>query len=343
MLLHVFFGSLPPLGSKPISFPSWLPFTGAYMVGLFFVVSGFALSISFLQDNDRKRLLRMTGGRYVRLMVPIFATCALASICLNTGIIPAPAARLPAYATSYAFDPTLGHLLWFSTWAVFFNFDFGNTYAGPLWTMAYELIGSYSIFALLLLVKQVAVRRSLCLCIGVYLFMKESVYCYFFFGVMAAELYVWLQNRENLDAYAAKLAWVFLAAGFYLPSSHTPKAVLAGVICWFVGTMLSPTMRRLMSARLSRFLGEISFPLYLVHETMIVAVGGPIYVAADSSVGKLMAGVAAATASILIARAALPVETGSKKAASWVGRLVADAVEMIWSRARRRVETSAPT
>jgi peptidoglycan/LPS O-acetylase OafA/YrhL len=38
-----------------------------------------------------------------------------------------------------------------------------------------------------------------------------------------------------------------------------------------------------MSSRFSSFLGNVSFPLYLVHESMIVAVGGRIYVGASSA------------------------------------------------------------
>jgi peptidoglycan/LPS O-acetylase OafA/YrhL len=332
MILHVFFGSLPAIDSESLPIWAWWPFTGVFSVGIFFVVSGFALSVAFLQDNDRKRLLRMAGGRYVRLMVPIFATCALVSFFLNTGIIPAPDTRLPAYATSYGFDPTVGHLAWFSIWAVFFNFDFVNTYAGPLWTMSYELVASYSLFVLMLACRPAILRRPVCLGFGLSLLAMDSVYCWFFFGMSAAELYLWLQRRPNMSRYAVWIGWGLLAAGYCFPLDGLgggSRAVMTGVTLWFLGTMLLPPMRSFMSSRFSLFLGKISFPLYLVHESMIVAVGGRIYVGASSAWTMLLADLATVATSLLLAMAFVQVDNLGKVLSRKTGKLFEKAVNAV--------------
>lgn len=335
MLTHVFIGSLPPVNTGPLNMLAWWPFTGQFSVGIFFVVSGFALSVAFLQDNDRRRLLKMAGGRYVRLMVPIFATCALVSIFLNAGIIPAPDERLPAYATNYAFDHSVGHLLWFSTWAVFVNFDFVNAYAGPLWTMSYELIASYCLFALMLICPTATLRRIACLGIGLYLVAIDSVYCWFFFGMSAAELYLLMQDRPKVARRAGWLGWILLVVGYWLPLNSPDiwaRVVLVGVTFWFFGTMLSPTMRGLMSSRFSLLLGMISFPLYLVHESMIVAVGGRLYVGATSTFEMFLAGLAAIVASVLLAIAFIPIDNLGRKLARETGNLLEYLVMTAWRR-----------
>lgn len=340
MLTHVFIGSLPPIDYTPLHMSAWWPFTGSYLVGVFFVVSGFALSIGFLQNTRRKQLLRMIGGRYVRLLVPILATCALVSVFLNLGIIPASGERLPAYVSNYAFNPTADHVLWFSFWGVFFDFDFAYSYAGPLWTMAYELIGSYSLFALMLFVPQGAARRAVCLGIGFYLLATDSVYCWFFFGMAAAELYLWLQNRQSIGRYAEKVGWFLLALGFYLPLNVPAKwdrMVLLGVVCWFLGSMLVPTMRALMSSRISLFLGKLSFPLYLVHEAMIVAVGGPLYMGATTSLEKFLAGLAVAAASMVLAMVFVPIDTLGQTLSRKTGTMVVAAAEAVWRRTKLAV------
>jgi peptidoglycan/LPS O-acetylase OafA/YrhL len=51
---------------------------GTYAVCLFFVISGFSLSIGYLQSGDDRGLARMAAGRYLRLAVPIFVICAYA-------------------------------------------------------------------------------------------------------------------------------------------------------------------------------------------------------------------------------------------------------------------------
>ena len=66
---------------------------GTFAVCLFFVISGFSLSISYLQTGDDRGLARMAAGRYVRLAVPIFAICAITYLLMTLNIIPPPAER----------------------------------------------------------------------------------------------------------------------------------------------------------------------------------------------------------------------------------------------------------
>src|SRR6185369_5464055 len=48
---------------------------GPFAVCVFFVISGFSLSIGTLTRRSTDVLIRMAAGRYFRLVVPIFAIC----------------------------------------------------------------------------------------------------------------------------------------------------------------------------------------------------------------------------------------------------------------------------
>lgn len=337
MLLHVFFGSLPAGDVSALNMGLWWSFNGNYMVGLFFVVSGFALSIAYLINGDRIQLLRIAGGRYFRLLLPILATCLLVSLLLNLGAFPAPEDRTAAYRDHYGFDPTVGHLIWFSFFGVFFDFDFFNAYAGPLWTMSYELIGSYGILLLLAISPNRQWRTGLGIAAAGYLLANESYYSLFFIGVLAAELYAYLDRAGRMSRKTLLVTSLgLLAAGYVLPRllPASSAALLVAVTLWFFGSMLNPAMRLFLESRFSRFLGFISFPLYLVHEAMIVAVGMPIYMAADTLWGRLLAGFLTAGAAILLALAFTPVNTAAMVLSRRVGNAFVRSLGLLMQRPR---------
>ncbi|MBN9244840.1 MAG: acyltransferase [Mesorhizobium sp.] len=337
MILHVFFGSLPFADFGFLRMDIWWSFNGNYMVGLFFVVSGFALSISYIRNGDRSLLVRMAAGRYFRLLIPIMATCILVSLFLNAGMFPAPADRTPTYAGHYGFAPTISHLVWFSFIGVFFDFSFAETYAGPLWTMSYELLASYALLFLLFVSPGRRWRVIAGVAISGYFLVTGSYYSLFFIGALAAEAYVVVNDRGLNNGRVVWMLGASLLVGGYVFTRFAPAStivLLVSVSLWFCGTMLNPAMRAFMETPFSRFLGVISFPLYLIHEAMIVAVGMPVYVGADSAWGRALAGILAAAASLALAYAGTPVN----KLAIVVSRRVGNAAALLLGQGGRRRE-----
>ena len=55
---------------------------GSFAVSVFFVVSGFSLSVGYLERGDPAILVRLAAGRYLRLVVPIFAVCLIVHLLL---------------------------------------------------------------------------------------------------------------------------------------------------------------------------------------------------------------------------------------------------------------------
>ncbi|MGA9323479.1 MAG: acyltransferase family protein, partial [Xanthobacteraceae bacterium] len=92
---------------------------GTLAVSVFFVISGFSLSIRYLETGNGGALGRIAAGRYLRLALPIFAICAITYVLLVLGLIP-PAAQRPAPLDQFlAFTPTIERLMSFSLWNVF--------------------------------------------------------------------------------------------------------------------------------------------------------------------------------------------------------------------------------
>ena len=63
-------------------------FNGLHAVVVFFIVSGYSLSIGYLQKGDPMKLKRLALGRYFRLSIPIALSCALVYLCACVGLIP---------------------------------------------------------------------------------------------------------------------------------------------------------------------------------------------------------------------------------------------------------------
>lgn len=83
---------------------------GTLAVCVFFAISGFSLSIRYLDRGDGGALARIAAGRYLRLAVPIFAICAITHALLVFGVIPPPALRPPPLDAFLTFTPTLEQL-----------------------------------------------------------------------------------------------------------------------------------------------------------------------------------------------------------------------------------------
>lgn len=277
-----------------------------FAVCVFFLVSGFALSVGYYRKGDSVTVWRMGAGRYVRLVIPIFATCALVSVLLNAGLI--MPSRPEGFRGIYEFDPTVAHLLRFGLFDVFFRYRFTDTYAGPLWTMSYELIGSALVLGLLIFGGRR--RWPPYVAFALAILAGQSLYALFFAGMACASEFERLRSIPNwLGAcllIAGTVAWRFSDA-----------FVWAAATAFFVGAITMPGALRFLCSRTSSVLGHISFPLYLVHGPMIFAVGLPLYVA-----GRLwLAFIATLISSVVAAAAFMPVNSFAIRASRAFGDL----------------------
>ncbi len=272
LLHHVFIDGLPANGlmADRILWAKVFFLNGTLAVCVFFVISGFSLSIRYLDGGDGRALARIASGRYLRLALPILAICAITHALLVSGVIPPAAHRPPPLDAFLMFTPTLEHLLSFSLLKVFVAYSGAETYDPPLWTMSYELYGSFLVFAVVALLRRSQLRTLMLGVLFVALADLQSFLTLFVAGILIADLFL----RGPRPAAANPTGAALCVAGLLLillPSAWFGPVYIGGATCLTAGAVFNMPVRRFFESRLSGFLGWISFPLYLVQAAVIYA------------------------------------------------------------------------
>jgi peptidoglycan/LPS O-acetylase OafA/YrhL len=178
---------------------------GTFAVCLFFVISGFSLSISYLQTGDERGLARMAAGRYLRLALPIFVICAITYALLLLDIIP-PGAQRPSPLDLFGtFTPTIKGLLEFSLVNAFVSHSSAENYNPPLWTMFYEFLGSFIVFAILAILRLWRQRTWILGVLFIVLAVYEPFFALFVAGILIADLYRQIESSKSRDLAGAIL------------------------------------------------------------------------------------------------------------------------------------------
>ncbi|KAI0481080.1 acyltransferase family-domain-containing protein [Xylariaceae sp. FL0804] len=290
-----------------------LVYSGAAMVAVFFVVSGFVLSHRFVrrmrageQAELAAGLTSLTFRRAARLFLPALASSALAYAGAGLGVVAVPRTvdgrpfeHGPAAFLDYL-DRESNPWDW--------QADFLGFYNPQLWSVAVELRGSMVVFLLLLGLARTraAVRLAVELLLVVHSFAhKRWDVALFIAGVVLAELEVLLQElpsssssssssspppsgRRGRSRLVSALLVVVLVVGVFLtgyPRDHNTKTpgymwsrhvwpftayrrrfwLAVGAILTVGPMVFLPSVQAVFLTRPARYLGRISFALYLVH------------------------------------------------------------------------------
>lgn len=265
-----------------IRVPFFAPlFNGPLAVYVFFVLSGDALSTQFLQTGDYRALQKGVLYRYFRLTVPILLSCLISYLLMKAGMTHHKEAgrildRMDWLGIFIDFEPDLVGVLKYSTYDVYANHTLANSYNPFLWTMGVELAGSLLVFSYLSVLNQLKRPLLVTLVIFLFLWANKSYYAPFFFGVMLS-----MARREGyLEGGRAwwrlTVSWVVILhyVWVHVSSGQVTDSTIRGVresALLALALYINPPILRFMQSRLSRFLGDISFPLYLVHFAVIVS------------------------------------------------------------------------
>ncbi|MDR2708875.1 MAG: acyltransferase, partial [Elusimicrobiota bacterium] len=127
---------------------------GGMAVKIFFVLSGFVLSMSFIKNPEIKKLAALLIKRIPRLSIPIFAMALIVHFLMNSGLM--FNSIVGHWNGHYKFDSTIFKVFESSFLLSFFGYatpEFvkGPMYSGTLWTMPYEMVGSIFVAIALLL------------------------------------------------------------------------------------------------------------------------------------------------------------------------------------------------
>ena len=273
LLHHVFVDGLPANGfmADRSLWAKVFFLNGTLAVCVFFVISGFSLSIRYLDRGDGSALARIAAGRYLRLALPIFAICAITHALLVFGVIPPPALRPPPLDVFLTFTPTLEQLFDFSLLKVFVAYSGAETYDPPLWTMSYEFYGSFIVFAVIALLRPSRLRTLMLSVLFAALASLQSYFALFIAGILIADIFLQGVRPAIADRAGAALCVGGLLL-ILLPNTWFGPVYVGGATCLTAGAIFCTPVRRFFESGLSGFLGWISFPLYLVQAAVIYAV-----------------------------------------------------------------------
>jgi peptidoglycan/LPS O-acetylase OafA/YrhL len=273
--------------------PASVLWNGPFAVHIFFVLSGFVLSLGFLRSQDLSQLASAAGRRYFRLTIP-----SLASVLITYSLIVLGFAHVEDcarvlehneyFSGHWRFQPSILMALKEGLWTACFSVNVPK-YNGALWTMQYEFKGALLLFAALALTARYKNRWLV--------FVILAAVCLSYNGSPFAEILcgsllcmLWCKRGAILTNKAIALA--LLTAALFFAWRFPIRMLLGsagGVANAWIDSMIaaigvvsavafSPLLQRVLSMRAIVWLGKISFPLYLIHWPIILTAGTGAYV-----------------------------------------------------------------
>jgi peptidoglycan/LPS O-acetylase OafA/YrhL len=265
---------------------AWLaPFLQSRLaVCVFFVLSGDALTTTFLArgGRDPRQIDRLVVRRYTRLTIPIFMSCALAfilrlahadfhdeaSVILKSTIWLGQVIEFPF--------STIG-LLRYSLLGVYTGHSNAVSYNPFLWTMSLEMVGSMLVFLTCYLWPRLRNGKAVLAAIALGLFVLNSFLCLFLAGMLLGQLRAESFFVKVSGGKHRQLAWLaaFLALALLLVATYERRLPLffdLGMAIAIVFVLYSQRgLRNFLRGRLSTWVGDLSFPIYLVQFAMMIS------------------------------------------------------------------------
>ena len=292
--------------------PMGLLVAGHFAVCLFFLLSGYVLSLPFLMNGAGwKELVVATVKRPFRLIGIVFVTSVLSLLLWRMGLYHNH--KVAKISGSSWFDfcwssaPPGGSD--FVSRFISSTFDLATACNPPLWTIKRELLGSFIVYGILLTGRTRLLRWGILL--GITWWFAGNFFQCFVIGVMISELHGWWGSTRPLARLplwlSAALIVVTVICGSYPKYAMTYSADAAssywflsprlpwlgggwsmvGAIALFILVLHSPIAQRLLTRRPVLFLGKVSYSLYGVHFLILGSLSSWMFLAALPVAGYL--------------------------------------------------------
>lgn len=280
--------------------------SGSFAVAIFFVLSGFVLSIGFLRTGKVEIIKRLAAKRYIRLVIPAFFSVLVCYLLIKFGLSQTEEAAAITQSSELAgvwsINPSLWQVIRDSTFGIFFAN--ASSYNPVLWTMTIEFLGSFLIFATLLLAGNSKYRWVVYGALLVITF--NSWFMAFVIGMVFADLHsrnVIAEKKRGLIALASlSIAALYLGGYPYgknlsgtaygvfelLPKTDVDYRILsltfAAALLVFIA-LTSHQLAELLRKKYVRILGKYTFPLYLVHLPILFTFSTGIFALTQGVIG----------------------------------------------------------
>lgn len=266
---------------------------GSFAVLVFFLLSADALATAYGASSSKVRL-RLVLGRWPRLVFPIAVSSLLVFFLLRAGwTFSGPASKVLGIEDWLGrfldFQPQWRGLARYCLVDVFRSSNLGTDYNPFLWSMVTELQGSFLVFADLFLFRRIPLRWHLALLAGMAVGLAGAGkhLCLFPVGIAlslcrdAGVLQAW---RDSV--FGRWSGWILAASvPLWITFGNSPLETFKGVVAAPVlvfGIYSNPTLLGFFRSRLSKFLGRISFPLYVLQFPVLVSLASYLFVVSAS-------------------------------------------------------------
>lgn len=281
-------------GHSPIN----LFYNGQFAVCLFFVLSGYVLSNKMfekeLDSETYQKLLHSSAiRRYIRLAIPAAVSVLLVYLAIITNAFYLQEIWGTTWTDMkknyYELDTNVYTVIKAAIFDPFFRFE-AHPYNPVLWTMSYELLGSFLIFGFLALFGRVKKRWIVYVVLSVAFI--QTYFVAFLWGMLLADLFKHKWVHSKITAVIVLLIGIYLGSMPYTPLSGTmyesievgtntistwlqfdinPRLIartLGSALILFALLRLKG-MQRIFGWKPFVYLGQISFSLYLIHFTFL--------------------------------------------------------------------------
>ncbi|WP_330986101.1 MULTISPECIES: acyltransferase [Enterobacterales] len=262
-------------------FIAWSPlnliYSGIPSVYIFFILSGFVLSNKY---NKHKKIDILTSAsikRYPRLIIPVFFSMVVLYAMHQVSNI--------------AFDSSYHMTIWDVFIQSFVYVPFGGAHLenGAMWTITYELFGSFLVFAILAIFGNY--KHKYIVYLVVFAFTIDSYYCIFIFGLTINSLmhdgYSIRFKNKSLATIAILISLILISfpyprngteiGGIYShlmifkDNNQTYQSLTkAGCMLLFIGVFSLNSIISFFNTRPLQFMGKISFSVYILHVPFLV-------------------------------------------------------------------------
>lgn len=265
---------------------AWTPlniiYSGIAPVCIFFILSGFVLSLKFNKTKDPFVITSGVIKRYPRLILPILAAMIMMYVL---------------YFLLHKFTGIdRGLSLWMAVSQALYYAPFEHVslmnYA--LWTISFEIYGSLLVFSLLAIFGNNKYKFHIYILTFLFLYFNKSFYALFVFGMILSDLLVNQKYhlsriiricsfiigiilsttpyaRDGVELNKGVYSYLNYFSGIEYSTVYQVM-MLTGSMFLFAAILDSSLFKKIFDLEIFLFLGRISFPLYITHSALLTVV-----------------------------------------------------------------------
>lgn len=273
-----------PFGTTPL----FALINGETAVIIFFILSGYLISNKYFAKSNNEFLISTALKRYFTLVLPCLFSIMVGYIIVRFSL--SPASKLNPNYTFWSFVPSLKDAIYQGTIGIFREGN-SNAYNIPLWTIAYEINGTFITVALLAIFGKYKIRYFI---YALFILLVKNnlnsgfIVC-FVIGIFLNDLNV--NQKFNYKLFKSPILHIFLLVlGLILtvyPVTLVGKheyihglmqkfsgnndliyRIIGATIIFFV-LLNSSVLQKILSIKLLNKIGEVSFSIYVIHLSIL--------------------------------------------------------------------------